>query len=171
MSNWILTTGLAKYWLMALSVALVLLIASVGTYIAGQYRIGRLDALINRYDNPVTDFAAANSKARQGTMEADLLEGCKQAQIGTWLQTTDALKFKDPVSGNRIMVELEAGRDYIDINGREISSCVIDEIENRQFDIGSMTNTWATCLLILALAFGALAFVGYRRSYYRGDIL
>ncbi len=159
-----MTQGIAKYWRLALIASLLLLIASIGTYMSGQYRIGRLGVLVDRYSSPVTDFAAANSKARTGSMEADLLESCKQAQIGTWLQTTDALKFKDPVSGNRVMVELEAGRDYIDINGREISACVVDEIENRQFDIGSMTNMWAICLLIMALIAGAVAFLGRRQS-------
>lgn len=160
-----MTQGLTKYWQLAFIASAVLIVAAIGTYVSGQYRIGRLDNLINRYSSPVTDYAVANSKARTGTMEADLLEGCKQAQIGTWLQTTDALKFKDPVSGNRILVELEAGRDYIDINGREISACVIDEIENRQFDIGSMTNMWATCLLLIALVLGAVAFIGRRQSH------
>ena len=148
---------------MAIASALFL-VAALGTYISGQYRIGRLDSLINKYANPVTDFASANSRARQGTVEADLLEGCKQAQIGTWLQTTDALKFKDPISGNRIVVSLEPGRDYIDINGREISSCVTDEIENRQYDIGSMTNTWALCLMITGLIIAGAAIGGYQKS-------
>lgn len=164
MSNWILSTGIARYWRVAAMASALILVAALGTYISGQYRIGRLDSLINKYSNPVTDFAAANSRARQGTVEAELLEGCKQAQIGTWLQTTDALKFKDPVSGNRIVVSLEPGREYIDINGREISSCVIDEIENRQYDIGSMTNTWALCLMIMGLIVGGVAVAGYQRS-------
>ena len=159
-----MTQGIAKYWRLALIASLLLFVASMGTYVSGQYRIGRLDLLVGRYSSPVTDFALANSKARTGSMEADLLESCKQSQIGTWLQTTDALKFKDPVSGNRIMVELEAGRDYIDINGREISACVVDEIENRQFDIGSMTNMWATCLLIISLITGAAAYLGRRQG-------
>lgn len=164
MSQWILTQGLAKYWRLAFLAGVLLFIASMGTYVSGQYRIGRLGVLVERYSIPVTDFAVANSKARTGSMEADLLESCKQLQIGTWLQTTDALKFKDPVSGNRIMVELEAGRDYIDINGREISSCVVDEIENRQFDIGSMTNMWAICLLIMSLIVFAAAYLGRRQN-------
>ena len=162
MSQWILTVGLAKYWRLALIAGILLLIAAAGTFMSGQYRIGRLDVLIDRYSQPVTDFAHANSRARTGSMEADMLEGCKQAQIGTWLQTTDALKFKDPVSGNRIVVELVPGRDYIDINGREISGCVIDEIENRQFDIGSMTNTWAMCLLLMGLVLSIAAIIGRR---------
>lgn len=165
MSQWIITTGITRYWRVTLVTSALFLVAAMGTYVSGQYRIGRLEALIDRYSLPVTDFASANSRARQGTMEADLLEGCKQAQIGTWLQTTDALKFKDPVSGNRISVELEPGRDYIDINGRDISSCVTDEIENRQYDIGSMTNTWALCLLMTGLIIGAVAFVGRRQSH------
>ncbi len=153
---------MSRYWKLAAIASVLLLVASGGTYMSGQYRIGKLDVLMDRYAVPVNDFAAANAKARTGSVEADLLEGCKQAQIGSWLQTTDALKFRDPVSGNRITVVLEPGRDFIDINGREISSCVSDEIEDRQFDIGSMTNAWALCLLLVALALAVTAFLGRR---------
>lgn len=171
MSQKILDVSLVRYWKLALIAGLVILLAAIGTYISGQYRIGRLDALIKRYENPVVDFAAANSKARAGTLEAELLEGCKQAQIGTWLQTTDALKFKDPVSGNRVIVVLEPGRDYIDINGREVSGCVVDEIETRQYDIGSMTNTWAVCLAVMGLALVAAGYIGRRRQSRAGFVI
>lgn len=164
MSNWIMTEGITRYWRLALTAGVLFLVAALGTYLSGQYRIGKLDTLIDRYAVPVTDYAAANSKARTGTVEADLLESCKQAQIGTWLQTTDALKFKDPVTGNRIMVQLEAGRDYIDINGREISSCITDEIEDRQFDIGSMTSTWVICLTLIGFILSGVAIFGWRQS-------
>ena len=164
MSQWIIPASVAKFWRVGLIAAGLLLIAAIGTYVSGQYRIGRLDALIERYQEPVADYAAANSRARAGTVEAELLESCKQAQIGTWLQTTDALKFKDPVTGNRIVVQLEAGHDYIDINGREISSCVTDELEDRQYDIDSMTTGWSVGLLLASLLFGGLSLLGRRRA-------
>lgn len=151
---------------LAIAACVILLIAAIGTYISGQYRIGRLDVLMDRYDQPVTDYAEAYSKTKLDSLEGELLSDCKQSQIGSWLQTTDALQFEDPISGNRVLVRLEPGKDFIDLNGKEISSCVQDEVENRQFDIGSMTNTWAFCLVVLSFAFGGLAwFWGpYRRK-------
>ena len=137
------------------------LAAAFGTWIAGQYQIGRLDTLRDRYSQPITDFAQTVARARPQSMEADLLEGCKQAQIGTWLQTTDALKFIDPVSGNRVVVRLDPSKSQIDLNGRELASCVSDEIENRQFDIGSMTNTWALVLALLGLGLGVWSWFGW----------
>lgn len=153
--------GRWKLWLLA---SLMTLAAAVGTWGSGQYQIGRLDNLKGRYETPVEDFAVVMAKALPDSMEADLLEGCKQVQIGTWLQTTDALKFNDPISGNRIHVELAPDQAFLDINGREISSCVSDEVENRQFDIGSMTNTWAIILLMVSLSFGAWAWICFGAS-------
>ena len=147
-----------KIWALAAAMTLV---AAGGTWIAGQYRIGRLDALLNEYEQPITDFARTSAQAKLGSMEADLLESCKQAQIGTWLQTTDALEFIDPASGNRVIVRLDPGKAQIDLNGRELSGCVSDEIENRQFDIGSMTNTWSLVLFVLGLGIGAWAWFGW----------
>lgn len=128
---------------------------------SGQYRIGRLDSLNNRYSQPISDYAHNIARVRPNSLEAELLEGCKQAQIGTWLQTTEALNFEDPATGNRIIVTLDPSRAHIDINGRELSSCVSDEIENRQYDIGSMTNTWALVLFILSLGMGAWSWFGW----------
>ncbi len=158
----VISASMKKYWRFAFIASGVVLAAALGTYVSGQYRIGRLDALIGKYQNPVADYAGTLSRTKSESMEAELLTGCKQAQIGSWLQTTDALKFKDPVSGNRIAVILEPGRDFIDINGREISSCVVDEIENRQFDIGSMTNAWAFALLLFSLMLAAAGWFGRR---------
>ena len=169
MANPFTVHSITRHWRLFAVLSAFLLIAAAGTYMAGQYRIGKLDQLIRRYEEPVVDFAATNARARQGTVEADLLESCKQSQIGTWLQTTDALKFKDPVSGNRIVVSLEAGRDYIDINGREISSCITDEIEDRQFDIGSMTSGWAVALTVIGLLMAAAAFAA-RRFHRHGTL-
>ncbi len=150
-----------RHWKIWAVAAAMTLVAAGGTWVAGQYRIGRLDALLNKYEMPITDFARSVAQAKIGSMEADLLESCKQAQIGTWLQTTDALEFVDPASGNRIMVRLDPGKAQIDLNGRELSGCVSDEIENRQFDIGSMTNTWSLVLFVLGLGLGAWAWFGW----------
>jgi hypothetical protein len=147
-----------KIWAIAAATTLV---AAFGTWVAGQYQIGRLDTLRDRYSQPVADFAQSVARARPQSMEADLLESCKQVQIGTWLQTTDALKFVDPVSGNRIVVRLDPAKSQIDLNGRELASCVSDEIENRQFDIGSMTNTWALVLALSGLGLGVWSWFGW----------
>lgn len=148
--------GRWKLWLLA---SLMTFVAALGTWGSGQYQIGRLDTLKGRYEAPVDDFAETRAKAPADSMEADLLEGCKQIQIGTWLQTTDALRFNDPISGNRIHVELAPDQAFLDLNGREIAACVSDEVENRQFDIGSMTNTWAVILLMVSVSFGAWAWI------------
>ncbi len=159
--------GSSKRCRLALLASIFCLLAALGTWISGQYRIGRLDVLINRYDAPILDYAETASRAKPDSMEADLLQSCKQSQIGSWLQTTDALKFKDPVTGNRILVELESGKDFIDINGRELASCIQDEVENQQFDIGSLTNTWAFTLLVLGLLFGGLFWYWRRPRSFR----
>lgn len=151
----------ARQWKIWAAAAGMTLAAAFGTWVAGQYQIGRLDTLRDRYSQPVMDFAKAAERARPQSMEADLLESCKQTQIGTWLQTTDALKFVDPVSGNRIVVRLDPSKSQIDLNGRELASCVSDEIENRQFDIGSMTNTWALVLALLGVGLGAWSWFGW----------
>lgn len=150
-----------RHWKIWAFAAVMTLVAAGGTWIAGQYQIGRLDALRDRYNQPITDFAEASARARVGSMEADLLESCKQAQIGTWLQTTDALNFIDPVAGNRIVVQLDPSKSHLDLNGRELAICVDDEIENRQFDIGSMTNTWALVLFIISFGFAAWSWFGW----------
>lgn len=150
-----------RHWKIWAIAAAVVMIAAGGTWVGGQYQIGRLDSLRDRYSQPISDYAHTVAKARPDSMEADLLDGCKQAQIGTWLQTTDALSFEDPATGNRIIVTLDPSRAHVDLNGRELSSCVSDEIENRQFDIGSMTNTWALVLFIISLGFGAWSWFGW----------
>ncbi len=81
------------------------------------------------------------------------------------MQTTDALTFRDPLSGNRILVQLEAGKDFIDINGKELVSCISDEIENRQFNIGSMTNSWAMILIMVGALAGVIAVFFRRRMH------
>lgn len=150
-----------RHWKIWAITAATVLIAAGGTWIAGQYKIGRLDSMRDRYAEPITDYARAAERPRSGSMEADLLESCKQAQIGTWLQTTDALAFESPVSGNRVIIRLDPAKAFLDLNGRELSSCVSDEIENRQFDIGSMTNTWAMVLFIISLGMGAWSWFGW----------
>ena len=156
--------GRWKLWAFA---ATILFIATIGTWIAGQYQIGRLDSLKKRYEQPTQNFAKMISDCAPHSMERDLLDGCKQAQIGTWLQTTDALRFDGPLTGNRIDVRLDAERAYIDLNGKELSECVQDEIEDRQFDIGSMTGTWSVILLLASFSMGLwswVCYVGNRRA-------
>ena len=154
-----------KRWRSTACVSAVLLLIGVGSWVAGQYQIGKLDNIANQYREPITDFANEINKVKNDTIEYELLNSCKQSQIGTWLQTTDALSFKDPVSGNRILVQLEAGKDFIDLNGKELVSCISDEVENRQFNIGSMTNSWAIILIMLGVIAGALAFMFRRKMF------
>lgn len=138
-------TGRWKLWALF---SIVSLIAAIGTWLTGQYQIGRLDSLKGKYDQAVTNYAKCYGNAQSNSLERDLLESCKQAQIGTWLQTTDALRFDGPLTGNRVDVRLDVTKAFLDLNGREISECIQDEVEDRQFDIGSMTNTWAIILLL-----------------------
>ncbi len=147
-----------KIW--AMSAAMVL-VAAGGTWVAGQYKIGRLDSMLSRYEQPITDYARTAERVRKNSMESEWLESCKQAQIGTWLQTTDALAFENPVAGNRVIIRLDPARAHLDLNGRDLSLCISDEIENRQFDIGSMTNTWALVLFIISLGLGAWSWFGW----------
>lgn len=137
--------------------AVILLICACGTWVSGQYKIGRLDILKNKYDSPIQNFAGAFGAADPHSLEYDLLDGCKQSQIGSWLQTTDALKFRGPVTGNRIDVDLDETKAHFDLNGKEISLCVQDDIEDLQFNIGSMVNTWAIILLLASLSVGLWA--------------
>ena len=106
-------------------------------------------------------FAATFADCDPHSLERDLLDGCKQSQIGTWLQTTDALRFDGPLTGNRVNVRLDPAQAFLDLNGREIAECVQDEVEERQFDIGSMTNTWAIILFICSLSFGIWSWICY----------
>jgi hypothetical protein len=152
-----------KRWRSTAIIASVLLLAGIGSWIAGQYQIGRLDNIVNQYNDPITDYASELASVEPQSVEYELLNSCKQSQIGTWLQTTDALLFKDPVSGNRVLVQLEAGKDFIDLNGKELVACISDEIENRQFNIGSMTNSWAIILMLLGVLTGGLAYMFRRR--------
>ena len=147
--------------------ATILLVATVGTWIAGQYQIGRLDSVKKRYDQPVQNFAKMMADSPPHSVERDLLESCKQSQIGTWLQTTDALRFEGPLTGNRIDVRLDSERAYLDLNGKEMSECVQDEVEDRQFDIGSMTGTWSVILLFISFCMGLwswICFVATRKA-------
>lgn len=152
-------TGLAGRWKLWALCACAALVASIGTWLTGQYQIGRLDSLKNRYDQPVSNYAKYYADCADQSLERDLLEGCKQAQIGTWLQTTEALSFDGPLTGNRVSVRLDPENAYIDLNGRELSECIQDEVEDRQFDIGSMTNTWAIVLMLAAFCLGVWAWV------------
>lgn len=153
--------GGPRHWKIWAVAAAMILAAAAGTWIAGQYQIGRLDLLLKRYEQPIDDYAELASSARPQSLEADLLQGCKQAQVGTWLQTTDAIEFVDPDSGNRILVRVDPSKSHIDLNGRELSSCISDEIENRQFDIGSMTNTWALVMFVLGIGLGVWSWFGW----------
>lgn len=159
------TTGRWRLWALF---AFFSLVASVGTWITGQYQIGRLDSLKSKYDEPVGNYAKYYGDAPNNSLERDLLDGCKQAQIGTWLQTTDALKFDNPITGNRVGVKLDVTKAYIDLNGGEISGCVVDEVEDRQFDIGSMTNTWAVILMLFSFCLGAWSWV-CRQGYIKNS--
>ena len=149
-------TGRWKLWALFCFFALV---ASIGTWITGQYQIGRLDSLKNKYEQPINNYAKYYGDSPGNSLERDLLEGCKQAQIGSWLQTTDALRFDNPITGNRVGVQLDVTKAYIDLNGREMSDCIHDEVEDRQFDIGSMTNTWAIILLLFSFCLGGWAWI------------
>jgi hypothetical protein len=151
------STGRWKLWALF---SLFTLVASIGTWITGQYQIGKLDSLKGKYEQPINNYAKYYGDSPNNSLERDLLEGCKQAQIGSWLQTTDALHFDNPITGNRVGVQLDATKAYIDLNGRELSECVHDEVEDRQFDIGSMTNTWAIILLLGSFCLGAWSWVG-----------
>ncbi len=150
-------TGLTGRWKLWALFSFVSLIAAIGTWMSGQYQIGRLDSLKSRYNQAITNYAKYFGDAPFNSLERDLLEGCKQAQIGTWLQTTDALRFDGPLTGNRVDVRLDTSKAYIDLNGREISDCIQDEVEDRQFDIGSMTNSWAIILLLCSFCLGLWA--------------
>lgn len=151
-------TGRWKLWALF---AFVSLIAAIGTWLAGQYQIGRLDSLKGRYNQAVTNYARFYAEAPGHSLERDLLEGCKQAQIGSWLQTTDALRFDGPLTGNRVDVRLDVTKAYVDLNGREMSDCIQDEVEDRQFDIGSMSNTWAVILLLCSFCLAIWTWVCY----------
>jgi len=162
--------GRWKLWALA---AVVTLLAGIGTWFTGQYQIGRLDSLKNNYDTPVANFAKNIGNAPVKSLEWELLDDCKQAQIGSWLQTTDALRFDGPLTGNRIDVRLDGSKAYLDLNGKEISSCIQDEVESRQFDIGSLTNTWAILLLLLSFCLGIwswICFIGTTRARSSKDI-
>ncbi len=139
----------------------VCLIASIGTWVSGQYKIGRLDALKSNYSDTVINYAKAFDRAPKHSLERDLLDGCKQTQIGTWLQTTDALNFRGPVTGNRVDVSLDPSKAYLDLNGRELASCVQSDIEDMQFDIGSMVNTWSVILLLVSFSIGVWSWICY----------
>jgi len=156
-----LGTGASGRWKLWVLFALVVLVAAFGTWISGQYKIGRLDVLKNKYDAPVQNFSGTLSAAQKHSLEYDLLEGCKQSQIGSWLQTTDALHFRGPVTGNRIEVSLDAHKAFLDLNGREMAFCVQGDIEDLQFDIGSMVNTWAVVLLLLSFCLSVWSWVCY----------
>ncbi len=157
----ILGTGITGRWKLWALFSFVSIIATIGTWLAGQYQIGKLDSLKTKYDSAITNYAKFYGDAPRNSLERDLLESCKQAQIGTWLQTTDALRFDGPLTGNRVDVRLDVTKAYIDLNGREISDCIQDEIEDRQFDIGSMTNTWAIILLLCSFCLSVWAWVCY----------
>lgn len=155
-----LGTGSTGRWKLWALFAFFTLVASIGTWITGQYQIGRLDSLKGKYEQPIMNYAKYYGDSPNNSLERDLLEGCKQAQIGSWLQTTDALHFDNPITGNRVGVQLDVTKAYIDLNGREMADCVHDEVEDRQFDIGSMTNTWAVILLLGSICLGAWSWMG-----------
>jgi hypothetical protein len=156
-----LETGITGRWKLWVLFSFAALVAATGTWLAGQYQIGKLDSLKNRYDQPIANYARFFAGSPSHSLERDLLEGCKQAQIGSWLQTTDALRFDGPLTGNRVDVRLDINKAFVDLNGRELASCVQDEVEDRQFDIGSMTNTWAIILLLSSFCLGVWAWVCY----------
>jgi len=147
-------SGLTGRWKLWAMFALFSFMASLGTWVTGQYQIGRLDSLKSKYSEPINNYAKYYGDSPDNSLEQDLLEGCKQAQIGTWLQTTDALRFDGPLTGNRVGVRLDIAKAFIDLNGREMSECIQDEVEDRQFDIGSLTNTWAIILFLISFCLG-----------------
>ncbi|GEM_PF-1259839 len=156
-----LGTGASGRWRLWALFAFVALVAAFGTWISGQYKIGRLDVIKNQYNAPVTNFASQLAVAQKHSLEFDMLQGCKQSQIGSWLQTTDALQFRGPITGNRIEVSLREDKAFLDLNGREISVCVQDDIEDMQFDIGSMVNTWSVVLVLISFCLGVWSWVCY----------
>lgn len=149
-------TGRWKLWAMF---ALFALVSAIGTWVTGQYQIGRLDSLKDRYSDPIINYAKYFGDSPDNSLERDLLEGCKQAQIGSWLQTTDALRFDGPLTGNRVGVRLDVSKAFVDLSGAEISGCIRDEVEDRQFDIGSLTNTWAIILFLVSICLGAWSWI------------
>lgn len=156
-----LGAGANGRWRLWALFAAVCLIASIGTWVSGQYKIGRLDALKSNYSDTVINYAKAFDRAPKHSLERDLLDGCKQTQIGTWLQTTDALNFRGPVTGNRVDVSLDPSKAYLDLNGREIANCIQSDIEDMQFDIGSMVNTWSVILLLASFSIGVWSWICY----------
>lgn len=156
-----LHSGVTRRWKLWAMFTVVVLVAAIGTYVSGQYQIGKLDSLKGRYDQPIGNYARFFADAPNDSLERDLLEGCKQAQIGTWLQTTEALRFDGPLTGNRVDVRLDASKAYIDLNGQDMAECVTDEVEDRQFDIGSMTTTWAIILTLLSFCLGVWTWICY----------
>ncbi len=154
-------TGAVGRWRLWAVFAAVVLVASFGTWVSGQYKIGRLDVLKSKYDEPVQNYARSFSAAQKHSLESDLLDGCKQNQIGTWLQTTEALEFRGPLTGNRVEVELDPAKAHVDLNGKELASCVQSDIEDMQFDIGSMVNSWSVILLLLSFCLGVWSWVCY----------
>lgn len=152
-------SGLTGRWKLWFMFALFTLVSSIGTWVTGQYQIGRLDSLKGRYSEPINNYSKYYGDSPENSLERDLLEGCKQAQIGTWLQTTDALRFDGPLTGNRVGVRLDIAKAFIDLNGREMSDCVQDEVEDRQFDIASLTNTWAIILFLISLCLGGWSWI------------
>lgn len=152
-------SGLTGRWKLWAMFAVFALVSSIGTWITGQYQIGRLDSLKDRYGEPITNYAKYYGDSLDNSLERDLLEGCKQAQIGTWLQTTDALRFDGPLTGNRVGVRLDIAKAYIDLSGAEMSGCIRDEVEDRQFDIGSLTNTWSIILFLISICLGVWSWI------------
>ena len=69
------SVGGTRHWKIWAIAAAMIIVAAAGTWTAGQYRIGRLDALVNKYEQPVTDFAlyASRARAQSGGAIADLL--------------------------------------------------------------------------------------------------
>lgn len=154
-------TGAVGRWRLWAVFAVVALVASFGTWVSGQYKIGRLDILKSRYDAPVQNYARSLSSCQKHSLEFDLLEGCKQSQIGTWLQTTEALQFRGPITGNRVEVALDESKAHVDLNGKELASCVQADVEDMQFDIGSMVNSWSVILLLFSFCLGVWSWVCY----------
>ena len=152
-------SGLTGRWKLWAMFAVFALVSSIGAWITGQYQIGRLDSLTDRYGEPITNYAKYYGDSLDNSLERDLLEGCKQAQIGTWLQTTDALRFDGPLTGNRVGVRLDIAKAYIDLSGAEMSGCIRDEVEDRQFDIGSLTNTWSIILFLISICLGVWSWI------------
>ena len=74
------SVGGTRHWKIWAIAAAMIIVAAAGTWTAGQYRIGRLDALVNKYEQPVTDFALYAARARAQSLDA-AAQAAAKAQV------------------------------------------------------------------------------------------